>query len=319
MATLIPLLLAGFYVGWNIGANDAGNCIGTAVGSGLLSYRRAVLLVSASAVLGAILQGGSVMKTLGKGIVSTELTITAVVIALLCSGAFVTVATILRLPVSTSQVIVGGVAGVGLAAGADLNFGTIISIVEVWVFSPILTALIAIGIFWVSKAILRRISSDSFWQRLPHVLLILSACYLAFSLGANHVGTAMGPITNLNLGISTLWISVLGGFAMASGTITFGRRVTQTVGGGIAPLDPVSAYSAQLAAALAVHFFSLYGIPVSTSQAVVGAVIGVGILQGVRTVRKKKLVGIAAGWVAAPTAAGLISFALYRIFLALTG
>ena len=318
MTALIPLLLAGAYVGWNIGANDAGNCVGTAVGSGLLSYRRAALLVSAFAVLGAILQGGNVMETVGKGIVSAELTVTAVVIALLCSGAFVTVATLLRLPVSTSQVIVGGIAGVGLAVGADLNTKTIISIVEVWVLCPILTALIAIGIYWVSRAVLRQFSSDSFWQRLPQALLILSACYLAFSLGANHVGTAMGPITNLNLEIPILWISVLGGFAMASGTITFGHRVTQTVGRGIAPLDPVSAFSAQLAAALAVHFFSLYGIPVSTSQAVVGAVIGVGILQGIRTVQKKKLFGIAAGWVATPTAAGLFSFGLYRLLLVIT-
>jgi PiT family inorganic phosphate transporter len=317
MSSLVLLLLAGFYVGWNIGANDAGNCIGTAVGSGLMRYRRAALLVSTFAVLGAILQGGSVMKTIGKGIVTTELTITAVVIALLCSGLFVTVATLLRLPVSTSQVIVGGVAGVGLAVGADLNLGTIVSIAEVWVVCPILTALIAIVIFWVSRALLRR-AARGFWQRIPQALLILSACYLSFSLGANHVGTAMGPITNLGLSISTLWISILGGFAMATGTLTFGHRVTQTVGGGIAPLDPVSAYSAQLAAALAVHFFSIYGIPVSTSQAVVGAVIGVGILQGVRTVQKRKLLGIVAGWVATPTAAGLFSFALYRVVLALT-
>jgi len=318
MNVLIPLFIAGAYVGWNIGANDAGNCIGTAVGSGLLRYRRAAILVSGFAVLGAVLQGGSVMETVGKGIVSIELTATAVIVALLCSGVFVTVATLLRLPVSTSQVIVGGIAGVGLAVGADLNFGTIISIVEIWIISPILTALMAIGIYWASTAVLRRFSGNSFWQRLPNAMLILSACYLAFSLGANHVGTAMGPITNLEVEISPLLISLLGGVAMAIGTLTFGRRVTATVGGGITPLDPVSAYSAQLAAALAVHFFSLYGIPVSTSQAVVGAVIGVGILQGVRTVQKKKLFGIAAGWVATPTAACLFSFGLYKVLLAVT-
>ena len=319
MPSLVLLLISGFYVGWNIGANDAGNCIGTAVGSGLMRYRRAVLLVSGSAVLGAILQGGSVMKTLGKGIVSAELSVTGVVIALLCSGAFVTVATILRLPVSTSQVIVGGVAGIGLAIGADLNTGTIASIAEVWVLCPILTALIAMAIYSLSRLFLRRLSSNSFWQRLPHLLLVSSACYLAFSLGANHVGTAMGPITNLNLGISRLWISVLGGVAMATGTLTFGHRVTQTVGGGITQLDAVSAYSAQLSAALAVHFFSLYGIPVSTSQAVVGAVLGVGLLQGVRTVRARKLAGIGIGWVATPTAAGLFSFLIYRLVVAITG
>jgi PiT family inorganic phosphate transporter len=70
-----------------------------------------------------------------------------------------------------------------------------------------------------------------------------------------------------------------------------------------------------MAAALAVHFFSVLGIPVSTSQSIVGAVIGVGILHGLRTVRTKKIVEIVVGWVATPTAAGLFSFGLYRLLL----
>jgi inorganic phosphate transporter, PiT family len=312
MTSLAVLLLVGAYVGWNIGANDAGNCVGTAVGSGLLRYHRAALLVAVCAVVGALLQGGRVMETVGTGIVAEPLSVTAIVVALLCSGLLVTAATMLRLPVSTSQVIVGGVAGVGLALGAQVNVRTMLSIVQVWVICPILTAAIAAIIFGVSKRLLQR-THRGFWQRLPRVLLILSAGYLAFSLGANHVGTAMGPIANVDLGVSNLGIRVLGGLAMALGTLTFGHRVTKTVGAGITQLDSVSAYSAQLAAALAVHFFSLYGIPVSTSQAVVGAVLGVGLLQGVRTVRTRTLGGIAAGWVVTPAAAGLVSLLVYRM------
>jgi PiT family inorganic phosphate transporter len=311
MLGLIPLFIAGAYVGWNIGANDAGNCVGTTVGSGLLSYRRAVLLVAAFALFGALLQGQEVMSTVGKGIVTSELPSLAVLTAMLSAGIFVTIATFFKIPVSTSQAIVGGVTGVGLAVGADLDTSVIMRIVEVWIVCPILVGVLAAAIYSVASRVLRRISPNSIWQRIPHALLILSACYISFSLGANHVGTAMGPITNL--GVHPAWLSVLGGVAVAAGVLTFGRRVTQTVGGGITPLDMVSAFSAQMAAALAVHFFSIVGIPVSTSQSIVGALLGVGLLHGIRAVRMRKIGEIAVGWVATPTAAGLFSYGLYRL------
>jgi len=313
MGVLIPLLIAGAYVGWNIGANDAGNCVGTAVGSGLLSYRRAIILVSLFAIAGAVLQGGNVMKTIGKGIVTSDLPTLAIITALLCSGLFVTLATFFRVPVSTSQAIVGGVAGVGLAAGADVNLVMIGTIAQVWVVCPILTGVMAFVIYWASRLLLRRLSTESFWQRAPGVLLIVSACYVSYAMGANNVGNAMGPIANL--GIRSSWLGLFGGISLAIGVLTFGRRVTETVGGGITPLDPVSAFSAQMAAALAIHFFSIVGIPVSTSQAIVGAIIGVGLLHGLQTVKKRKIIEIVVGWVAAPTAAGLFSFGIYRVIL----
>lgn len=313
MIGLIPLFLAGAYVGWNIGANDAGNCVGTTVGAGFLSHRRAVVLVAVFAVLGSLLQGNEVMSTVGKGIVSSELPPLAILAAMLSAGVFVTIATLFRVPVSTSQAIVGGVAGVGLAVGADLDWGVVLGIVEVWLVCPILVGILAIAIYWVTTQTLRRVSPASFWQRLPRALLILSACYISFSLGANHVGTAMGPITNL--GVDPTWLSLLGGVALAVGALTFGHRVTETVGSGITPLDPVSAFSAQLAAALAVHFFSILGIPVSTSQAIVGAIIGVGLLHGLQTVRKRKIIEIGVGWVATPAAALIFSYGLYRVIM----
>lgn len=316
MAILIPLLLVGAYVGWNIGANDAGNCVGTTVGAGLLSYRKAILLVAFFVVLGALLQGGNVMKTIGKGIVTSELPPMAIITALISSGLFVTLATFFRIPVSTSQSIVGGVAGVGLAAGADMNLAKIGMIAQVWVICPILTGVIALLIYAISRFLLRRLKENSIWQKAPNVLLVISAAYVAFALGANDVGNAMGPIANM--GVQSSWLGLLGGVALAVGALTFGRRITETVGSGITPLDVVSAFSAQLAAALAVHFFSILGIPVSTSQSVVGAVIGVGIYHGVRTVKLKKIGEIVIGWVATPTAAGLFSFGLYKLLLVIT-
>ncbi len=316
MHILIPLLLVGAYVGWNIGANDAGNCVGTTVGAGLLSYRRAIILVSIFVVLGAVLQGGNVMKTIGKGIVTSELPPMAIITALISSGLFVTLATFFKIPVSTSQAIVGGVAGVGFASGAEMNLSKIGTIAQVWVVCPILTGVIALAIYLLTRFLLRRLSDNSIWQKAPNVLLVISAAYVAFALGANDVGNAMGPIANL--GIQPSWLGLLGGVALAVGALTFGRRITETVGSGIAPLDVVTAFSAQMAAALAVHFFSILGIPVSTSQSVVGAVIGVGLYHGVRTVKLKKIGEIVIGWVATPKAACLFSFGLYKLLLAIT-
>ena len=129
---------------------------------------------------------------------------------------------------------------------------------------------------------------------------------------ANDVGNAIGPLLNKypEHGVS---LAVLGGVAMATGALTFGRRVTQTVGRSITPLDYSGALAAQASAAFGVHLFSMLGIPVSTSQAVVGAVIGVGLTKGARAVSGRKVATIVAGWVITPLCAAVFAAGLYRL------
>lgn len=312
MLPFVGLLGCGIYVGWNIGANDAANCIGTTVGAGLLPYRWAALLTGVFAILGAVLQGDRVMTTLGRGIVTIELAPLAIVVILLAAGLFVTLATLRRLPVSTSQAIVGAIAGVGFAAEADVDLGKLLTIVQVWVVSPFLTGLSAFLLFHLFSLPSRWLRGFRAWDRMVAGLLVGSACYAAFSMGANNVGNSMGPLANLGL-LTPRGLTLIGGLALALGALTFGRRVTETVGSSITTLDPFSASAAQTAMAVAVHFFSLLGIPVSTSQAVVGAVVGVGLVKGVRAIQRRKVVEIVVGWVATPTIAGLFSFGLYRL------
>jgi PiT family inorganic phosphate transporter len=311
MFELTILFAAGAYVGWNIGANDAANCIGTSVGSGLLSYKRGISLVAAFVVLGALLQGHNVMKTIGKGIVTEQLPLAAVFAALISSGLFVTLATWFKLPVSTSQAIVGGVAGVGFSTGMDVNVSKLLTIGQIWVVCPFLTGLLAFLFYKLLSIPVRKIQRPELWDRVVGVLLVGSAAYVAFSLGANDVGNSVGPLANL--GFPARWLALLGGGALAVGALTFGHRVTETVGSGITALDPLSASAAQLAAALGVHFFSILGIPVSTSQSVVGAVVGVGLVHGIRAIERRRVLEILGGWVATPTVAGLFSFGLYRL------
>ncbi|MCK4417580.1 MAG: anion permease [Candidatus Latescibacteria bacterium] len=310
---IIIILVTSCYVGWNIGANDTANCIGTSVGSGLLTYKRAVYLVAIFAIVGALLQGQPVMETIGKGVVTDTLPRLAILVAMLSAGVFVTLATTLKLPVSTSQAIVGAIAGVGVATGATVDFSKITTIVACWVICPLLTAVLSFTLYHLSSLPARKLTNIRLWSRILGSLVVLSACYMAFSLGANHVGTAMGSVANI-IG-SSRWLTVLGGVALASGLLSYGRGVTETVARGITPLDPLSAFAAQTSAAMTVHFFSILGIPVSTSQAIVGAVVGVGLVRGMRAVSKRRLMDIIVGWIATPTVAGLVSFSLSKLLL----
>jgi PiT family inorganic phosphate transporter len=103
---------------------------------------------------------------------------------------------------------------------------------------------------------------------------------------------------------------------MGTGALTYGRKVTKTVGKSITPLDLPGAFSAQFAAASGVHIFSMLGIPVSTSQAIEGAVIGVGLTKGTRAVSRNKITTIVVGWILAPTCAAVFAGILYRILKA---
>ena len=341
MEVIFPviLILAGFYVGWNIGANDAANCIGTTVGAQIISYRKAVLIMAFFVILGGSLQGHHVMKTVGKGIVITEATTyeehnaesagaefraffpddrlpdKAILVALLSAGFFVTLATFSSEPVSTSQALVGGVAGLGIGiVGLNASYfklAVLMKIFGAWVISPVLTMMLAFILYRLLGLLLRRVSSVA-WSKAMAVAVVCSAAYVSYSLGANDVGNAIGPLL-AKYPDKGLWLSLLGGVAMAVGAWTFGERVTQTVGKSITPLDYGGALAAQMSAAFGVHLFSMAGIPVSTSQAVVGGVVGVGLTKGMASVSGKKLSGIFIGWVVTPACAAVFAAVVYRL------
>ena len=307
------MLAAGSYVGWNIGANDTANCIGTTVGCGLLPFRRAAILVAIFAVLGGLLQGHHVMDTIGKGIVKDELSILAVFVALICSGIFVTLATFFRIPTSTSQAIVGGVMGIGLALDARIDYTKLLSIAESWVICPILVMVLAFALYHMLTRLLQRIATRNILiQNAMGWLAILSGCYVAYSMGANNAGNAVGPIANLGI-IHPMVLLAIGGVAIAVGAITYGKGVADTVGKGITPLDIPGALVAQIASALGMHLFSIYGIPVSTSSAIVGAVVGVGLVKGARSISKKTIWTILIGWVLTPCLAALSAHTIYNL------
>ena len=310
---LLILISAGAFVGWNIGANDTANCIGTSVGAGLLPFRVAALLVAGFALLGALLQGQHVMNTIGKGIIEQDLNFLTVCVALLCSGLFVTFATFKQIPTSTSQAIVGGVVGIGLAIEAPVNTTKFWTIAGSWLICPIMVMALAYILSRIVSAVLSRVKASALIiQQVMGWLAILSGCYVAYSMGANNAGNAVGSISSLGL-FSPFSLLAIGGGAIALGAVTYGRKVANTIGKGITPLDVSGAFVAQTSSAIGMHLFSVWGIPVSTSTAIVGAVVGVGLVKGARTIRKKTILTILIGWAFTPLLAGLASYTSLKL------
>ena len=131
-------------------------------------------------------------------------------------------------------------------------------------------------------------------------------------MGANNVGVTTGPFYQAGFfGDPThshaVVASVLGGIAMAVGALTYGKNVIMTVGKDITALDPFSALIAVLSHSLVVHFFTQLHVPVSSSQAIVGAVAGVGLVRGMNTVNAKKLWSIFAAWFLSPVVSAILA------------
>ena len=341
---ILLLFLAAAYSGWSIGANDAGNCVGAIVGGGVIRFRKAIILVAGFIILGAVLQGQHVMKTVGKGIIlsssssyqechhqppppdfkgffpAEKIPDLGIFVALISAAIFVSLATYSSIPVSTSQSIVGGVAGVGLGiVGFQARYfqvAVLVKIMASWIICPLLTLILAFLIYSLLNRIMKRAKHFYTWNRVLKILVIVAAAYSAYSLGANDVGNAIGPLYN-KYPDKGLYLAVFGALVLAVGALTFSRRVCETVGKNITPLDLPGAFAAQISGAFGIHLFSMLGIPVSTSQAIVGAVIGVGLVKSVKAVSRRTVIQIMIGWVATPVCAAIFAAVVYRLLSSL--
>ncbi|HBA83145.1 MAG TPA: hypothetical protein DCZ95_03530 [Verrucomicrobia bacterium] len=309
-------LFMGAAIGWSIGANDAANSLGTAVGSKVLTLRQAILMIAVFGFLGAYFYGGSVTKTIGKGIVPlhelprTEATLIALVSAF-SACCWVVLATYWKIPISTSHSIVGAVAGAGLALGAPVVWSKLRDIFICWIATPFGAALLGFLLYMLFKTILPKIIPARYARPTVSGLIIVSGCYVAFSWGANDVANATGVIAGA--GLATPSVSVcIGGAAIVLGIVTWGYKVIETVGSELTTLSPIMAFSAQMASALNVHLYTLLGVPVSTSHSIVGAIFGVGLVRGMHMVNMRIMREIFICWIATPFASGILSFAILK-------
>jgi PiT family inorganic phosphate transporter len=289
-------LAGGLFLGWSLGANDASNVIGSAVTSRMLKFWTAASLASVFVLIGALVQGQAGIETLQR---LTSLTLQDAVISSLAAAITVSMMTVFGLPVSTSQAVVGAILGVGLLQ-RQLNVLGLGKVLICWLGTPLGGAFTAIIVYKVLGFIYNRLNTNLFQSDvILRFSLIAAGSYGAFSLGANNVANVTAVFVGAG-NLTVFWATLIGGLSICLGILTFSRRVMETIGKKVVRLDSFSALVVLLAEAFTVHFYTFVGVPVSTSQAVIGAVIGVGIVKGVNTIHWRHLMNILIGWLFTP-------------------
>jgi PiT family inorganic phosphate transporter len=301
MLYLIPSLM----LGWSLGANDSANVFGPPVASRLVSYWKAVTVTAIFVVIGAVTGGAAGLETIGS---LSQSTTAESAISVLGGAISVILMTIFGLPVSTSQAVVGGILGIGLIKGS-VNWGVLWKIVICWVTTPIGALAIGFVMYKLIAPLFSKIKSITLQDRILVIATWIVGAYGAYSLGANNVANVTGAFVGTLLTVQQA--ALIGGLAIAAGSITYSKKVMMTVGKKLIELDHFSSLISIFAEAVTVWIYALIGVPVSTSQAIVGGVLGAGIARGTNLANFVTLYRILFGWVGTPTIAGLISAGLY--------
>ncbi len=303
-------LFSGAFLGWGLGANDSSNIFGTAVSSRMISYRKAVILISIFASVGAITMGKAGVYTLES---ITTMHQNVVVTSTLAAAICVAIMTKLAIPISTSQAL-GGAIFTLAALDGDLNFSVFLKMISAWVATPIGGAFIAFLLYHFFAYCFRLIKPNIYARdTFLRYSLIICGCYGAYSLGANNVANC-ALVFRTHDAISLDMAIVLGSIFISLGAITYSKKVMMTVGKGVVKLDAFSAFITVLSHSVTLHLFAGLGIPVSSSQAIVGSIIGISFVKGCQVLNFPALGKIFLAWLATPFIGGIVALFI-RIIL----
>jgi len=300
-------LLSGIYMGWALGRNDSSNIFGPAIASKSVKVHQAIIICAFFVIIGSVLQGAAGFATIGS---LTNLTLTTAFITSLAAGLTVTCMNLVKLPASTSQAIIGALLGVGILKAQKIDFLSLDKVLICWVTTPLMAALAAYILYKIIALIINALPVNIFTQdKIIRIGFFCAGCYSAYALGANNVANVTGVYVASSL-LEPWLAALIGGVSIALGVFSYSKKVMFTVGKRLVALDPYSAFITMLSIGFTVHFFAFVGVPVSISQAVIGAVLGIGILKGVQTINLKILFLVLFGWIGTPLIAIALAFCL---------
>ena len=336
-------LSSGLFLGWSLGANDAANVFGTAVATKMVRFRTAAWVAGLFVVLGSVAGVSGAAGTLGR-LGAVDAPAGAFMVALAAGLAVLLLLKRIGLPVSTTQAIVGAIVGWNLHTGRPTDPAVLSRIVSSWLLCPLLSAGLAALLFVAARAAMPHmrihlLEVDAFTRA---GLLVVGA-FGAYSLGQNNIANVMGVFLRVSpfpaevvagpLRVSSVeMLFFAGGLAIAAGVATYSHRVMKRLGAGLTALSPLAALIVVAATATVLFVFASPGlsqllrahglpapplVPVSSSQAVVGAILGISLVRK-SPVKWRTVGGIVAGWALAPAVAALISllglFVLANVF-----
>ena len=307
------------------GFHDAANSIATVVSTRVLTPGKAVIWAAFFNFIAAFVFGTGVAQTIGKGTVDINIVTLPVIFAGLTGAILWSLLTWwIALPTSSSHALIGGYAGAAVAKGG-MN-AVLCASCTAWtktllfiVLSPLIGMtighLLMVAILWIfRRATPHRV--DHWFRRLQ----LLSAAFFSLNHGGNDAQKTAGIITAVLFSsgyIGTfdvpLWVRFAAYAAIGLGTLAGGWRIIATMGTKITKLQPVGGFAAETGAAVAIFTATHFGIPVSTTHAITGSIVGVGSTQRLSAVRWGVARKIVWAWVITIPASGTIAAITYEI------
>jgi inorganic phosphate transporter, PiT family len=307
------------------GFHDSSNVVATPISSGAIPPRRALLLAAAAHFVGPFLFGVAVATTIGDELLVQDAITTTVVIAALVGAIMWNIFTwYAGLPSSSSHALIGGLVGAALVeSGVEaIQLAGLTRIVVALLVSPILGLAIGYLVMFITLSASRSATPkiNDFFRRAQYVTLV----GLALSHGANDAQKTMGVIT---LGLVTagvldsfvvpIWVILICASAIALGTALGGWRLIRTLGGKIFKVRPVHAFTSQIAGGAVIMAAAIAGGPVSTTQVMSTAIIGVGAAERANKVRWLVLRDLLVAWLLTIPASAIVAAAAMLVILAL--
>lgn len=324
---LIAIVLFSWCIDYINGFHDTANAIATVVSTGVMPAKYAIVMAAILNFTGALL-GTSVATTIAKGLADSSQMVPAVIIAALLAAIFWDLLTWwYGIPSSTSHTLMGGLAGAVIAhAGlSGLKWAKLREIGAFIVISPALGFLVAatliIGILWIVRRMSIHKVNFAFRK-----LQLLSAGAMAFTHGQNDAQKAMGIIC---LGLITygflppgagkvavpLWVKIGSALMMGAGTAGGGWKIIKTLGHKIAKLKPIHGFAAETAAAIVLFTTAHFGIPVSTTHSISGAIMGVGTSMNPSAVRWGLAGNIFVAWLLTIPVSAALAMGFYKVLV----
>src|SRR5580765_6540 len=324
---VVALIGVALFFDYINGFHDAANSIATVVSTRVLSPGKAVVWAAFFNFVAAFTFGTAVANTVGAGMIDIHVVTFSVIFAGLFGAIIWDLITwYYGLPTSSSHALVGGYAG---AAVAKAGFGAIVAggwtKTIIFIFLSPLIGLAAglglmVGIHW-----LFRWTPPSRVDRWFRRLQLLSAAFFSLNHGANDAQKTMGIIAGVLFTAGYIdtftipfWVVLIAHTAIGLGTLAGGWRIIHTMGSKITKLQPVGGFAAETGAALALMTATLIGVPVSTTHAITGAIVGVGSTRRLSAVRWGVAGQIVWAWVLTIPAAFTVAAVTYKL-LAVSG
>lgn len=320
---LVALIVIALAFDFLNGLHDAANSIATVVSTQLLSPLTAVLFAAAGNFAAYWIVGLHVAETVGKGIIDKDVVTPAVVFGALIGAMFWNVATWLKgIPSSSSHALIGGLLGAGVAhsgLGAVESSGTTKTIAAIFV-SPVIGFLIAMVLVVLTSIVFQK-STPRGANNTFKVLHLFSSAAYSISHGGNDAQKTMGIITVLLYATGHLggefavpeWVVLSCYAAISLGTLSGGWRIIKTMGTGLTRLNHHTGFCASTAGSIVVFGASSLGIPVSTTHAITGSVVGTGAARRPSAVRWLLASRVVIAWFVTIPASAAVGAAFYML------